>query len=271
MLEEQNSSSKVTTQATYVYKYCQTKSEGIIFCYECEFPADDFHDLGEHMLEFHFLGDCEECDETFNTKEKLQDHLVDEHGQGGNNLDINSENFSCNHCEQGFTSKKDLMMHKKHQHLEMISTCWGFAAGSCEFGSEKCWFRHSMSNSADIKCKICDEKFGTKPEYQKHRKKKHPGLVPRCNYDVEGKCKFGIEFCWFIHKEDENNEVNPNNDDQIKENNEVLTRLLDLVENMSERMKQIECVGREREIYSEKTRKDIISPLTPEREHPSPC
>ena len=61
-------------------------------------------------------------------------------------------------------------------------------------------------------------------------------------YDVEGKCKFGIKFCWFTHKEDENNEVNPNNDDQIKENNEVVTRLLDLVENMSERMRKIECV-----------------------------
>ena len=88
---------------------------------------------------------------------------------------------------------------------------------------------------------LCDEKFGKKPEYQKHRKKKHPGLVPRCNYDVEGKCKFGIEFCWFVHKENENNEVYPN-DDQIKENHEVVTRLLDLVENMSERMKKIECV-----------------------------
>ena len=38
------------------------------------------------------------------------------------------------------------------------------------------------------------------------------------------------------------NEVNPNNDDRIKENNEVVTRLLDLVENISERMKKIECV-----------------------------
>ena len=54
-----------------------------------------------------------------------------------------------------------------------------------------------MSNSVDIKCKICDGRFETKPEYHKHKKEKHPGLVPR---------------------------------------------LLDLVENISERMKKLECV-----------------------------
>ena len=138
MLEQQNSSSEVTNQATYGDKYCQTESEGIVFCYECEFPADDFHDLGEHMLEFHFVGNCEECEESFTTKEKLQDHLVDEHNQGSNFQNINSENFNCSHCEQSFASIKDLMMHKKQQHVERISTCWGFAAGSCEFGLDKC-------------------------------------------------------------------------------------------------------------------------------------
>ena len=238
-----SSKTEVRTQETYENKHCQTESEGIVFCYECEFPADDYYDLGEHMLEFHFVGNCEVCDESFTTKEKLQDHLVDEHDQGRNFLDMNSQNFLCSHCEQGFASKKDLMMHKKQQHIEMVSTCWGFAAGSCEFGSDKCWFRHSMSNSVDIKCKICDGRFETKPEYHKHKKEKHPGLVPRCNNDLNGKCKFGIEFCWFNHKETENNEVISNNDNQIKENNEVVGRLLDLVENISERMKKLECVN----------------------------
>ena len=60
-----NISSKVTIEKNYATNYCQTESEGIVFCYECEFPADDYHDLGEHMLEFHFLGTCEFFDESF--------------------------------------------------------------------------------------------------------------------------------------------------------------------------------------------------------------
>ena len=39
----------------------------------------------------------------------------------------------------------------------------------------------------------------------------------------------------FLHKEDEKNEVISNNDAQIKENDEVVARLLTLVENLSER------------------------------------
>ena len=120
--------------------------------------------------------------------------------------------------------------------MEMINTCWDFPAGSCEFGSDKCWFRHSMSNSPDIKCKICDERFESKHEYQKHKKEKHPGLIPRCNNDVNRTCKFGATFCWFLHKEDEKNEVISNNDAQIKEKDEVVARLLNLVENLSERI-----------------------------------
>ena len=82
------------------------------------------------------------------------------------------------------------MMHKKLQHIELISLCWDFAAGSCSFGDEKCWFRHSLLKSSEVKCKICDDKFATRSDYQKHRKHKHPGLVPRCKENSTGKmCK----------------------------------------------------------------------------------
>ena len=53
-------------------KFCQTESEEMIFCYECEFPAEDFYDFGEHMLEYHFDGTCKVCAETFTTKENFQ-------------------------------------------------------------------------------------------------------------------------------------------------------------------------------------------------------
>ena len=45
----------------------------------------------------------------------------------------------------------------------------------------------------------------------------------------------------FLHKEDEKNEVISKNDAQIKENDEVVAKLLNLVENIGEQIKKLEC------------------------------
>ena len=49
-------------------KHSQTKSE-LIFCYECEFSADDYHDLGEYMIEYNFYGEYEWYDEISTSEE----------------------------------------------------------------------------------------------------------------------------------------------------------------------------------------------------------
>ena len=102
------------------------------------------------------------------------------------------------------------MMHKTLEHIEQISICWDFTAGYCPFGDEKCWFRHTVFPSTEVRCKICDDKFLTKSDYQKHKKQKHPELVPRCNEVTNGNiCKYGIH-CWFKHKEHEEHEITNN-------------------------------------------------------------
>ena len=90
---------------------------------------------------------------------------------------------------------------------------------------------------SEVKCKICDEKFETKSEYLKHRKQKHPGLVPRCKEVTSGKiCKYGMH-CWFKHKEHEDYETTNNEAIENKniEKDKVIDKLLDKVEKMSER------------------------------------
>ena len=116
----------------------------------------------------------------------------------------------------------------------MIDTCWGFAVGNCVFGDTRCWFRHSPLKS-DIKCKLCSESFGTKPEYMEHRKEKHEHTVPLC--ENSSSCKY--EFCWFIHdKRTEKYEFT--NEVEHMENNVVIERLFGLVEKISERMNKLE-------------------------------
>ena len=55
-------------------------------CNECEFPANDIFELGEHIYEF---------------------HTQKAHGK-----------FACNFCGERFWIKDDLMLHRKTFHVE---------------------------------------------------------------------------------------------------------------------------------------------------------
>ena len=88
------------------------------------------------------------------------------------------------------------MKHKKNQHIDKVSTCWGFIHGTCDFGDEKCWFKHSEQER--IKCNMWDDIFTSKPEFHKHKKQMQRSLVEKCKKDEN--CKYG-DFCWFLHKQ----------------------------------------------------------------------
>ena len=77
-------------------------------CNECEFPAKDIWELGEHIYEFHTLKDYGE--------------------------------FVCSFCNERFGRKKDLIGHRKKDLMEKVSACISFITGrSCTYGSEACW------------------------------------------------------------------------------------------------------------------------------------
>ena len=237
---EKQSGSDFTCSKTHMEKSSQTESEEMIFCYECEYPVDDFHELGEHMIECHFEGSCNYCDETFTTKEKLEDHIAEDHTQEGPATN-KSENLKCNHCEQIFFTIRELMKHKKERHMEMISTCWNFTLGNCEFNDEKCWFKHSSTEKSDeIECKMCDDRFMTMPEFHKHRKQKHKRAVPQCKYEVNGTCKFGENLCWFKHSENKETKGDDIIEHKNMEKKEVIERLFNIVENITDRMSLLE-------------------------------
>ena len=92
----------------------QTESEEILFCNECEYPAEDFHELGEHMFEFH---------------SKTNDTKID-----------------CHFCDNSFDTKDILMRHRKEIHAEKVKQCIFFAMEKCDFGNELCWFNHDKAS-----------------------------------------------------------------------------------------------------------------------------
>ena len=76
--------SKEATKVEGIAKEVSKKEVGvqhdttdIMFCHECEYPADDMYDLGGHMVEFHSEGvvsneiNCHFCDETFSTMDSV--------------------------------------------------------------------------------------------------------------------------------------------------------------------------------------------------------
>ena len=184
-------------------KIARTTTGGLLlFCNECEFPADDLYDLGQHMYEYHTEG--------------------------------NENKIVCHYCDETFETKDEVMKHRKKAHKEKVKQCIYFSAGKCHYGDELCWFNHSKSNQnpldteSEIKCKHCDKTFKLRAEFMKHRKRYHPDFVPVCNNFTNGNCEYPT--CWFKHNENE--------DLFIKQNDSK--RFEDILENFSGRLTKIE-------------------------------
>ena len=146
----------------------QTEDMEMMFCIECEYPAEDIFDLGEHMYEVH--------------------------AENNNEYEV-----SCHYCSQFFKTKSDVMLHNKRAHKEKVQPCRNFAQGHCDFTESECWFSHTKSSKIvkkDFNCNNCDESFHSHRDFMIHRKKQHMELVPKCR--EENNCNFG-DTCWFMH------------------------------------------------------------------------
>ena len=186
----------------------------IIRCEECEYPAECMNDLVYHMFECH-------------------------------PLDAKEPTIKCNSCDDSFTSKRDLMFHKKRDHIENVQICTNIRNGDCSFGNE-CWFRHDINSTEsppEYNCNFCEETFKTKSEFMKHKKIKHFASVKKCENDLIGTCQYNYQKCWFIHKNSNVNsdiQIDTNMEDEDNEKYSMIKELKDMVENYTERIIKLE-------------------------------
>ena len=111
----------------------QTDEPDIMRCNECEYPAEDLYDFGEHMYDCHALSGS------------------------------NEESISCNYCDDKFQAKAEIMKHKKGKHNEKVRKCRYFSAGNCIFGSEKCWYKHDkLENDSNEKVTVENQELWDK-------------------------------------------------------------------------------------------------------------
>ena len=188
----------------------QTESE-IILCHKCDYEAEDKYELDAHTY----------------TEHDAEQYLI------------------CRFCEHCFNTKKELMIHRKKYHIERVNICRDFSKGVCPFIDNVCWYKHDQSvneggiDTAKIKCNKCDKEFGNKPEFMRHKKQEHRQSVPACVNETQGTCVFGEEKCWFRHNnKDGNNQTN--NKDKVNENKEVMERIFNMMENMTNRIMKME-------------------------------
>ena len=187
----------------------------IMRCNECEYPAEDIYDLGEHMYEIHTM-----------ENEGITDQIA------------------CYYCDDSFTTKKDLMKHRKEAHEEKISPCSFFLEGKCVHGNQ-CWYSHENDPSKlvpEYRCQHCEIVFRFRFEFMQHRKQHHLETVPICRDTLSGTCQFGTVKCWFIHDETESSKENRNTEYPKNDNlnQEVIVKMFNMMENFTKRIMDLE-------------------------------
>ena len=227
----------------------QTEDEDLLFCEECEFPAETLYELGEHTGEFHtgLRIPCDFCSNIYVDKETLVEHELNEHKElskcrGNNDKESyhNKHKFTCNFCYEIFETEKDMMVHNSNDHREHVSFCWNFQKGECEY-KNNCWFIHEKKEIVidEFKCVSCEKCFSKKADFLRHKKSHHKEKVSICKQYEAGKCVYGDKMCWFIHETESKNKEKDNTED-----NSLIKRLVDMVEKLTKRVILMEDNGR---------------------------
>ena len=100
---------------------------------------------------------CKKCGHETEDGYQLDAHHWSEHDDGDDPIF-----FNCQQCVERFSTLKDLMVHKKNKHSDIVNVCWHYSNGFCPF-RENCWFKHenkeskNKSNTQTMKCNICEK------------------------------------------------------------------------------------------------------------------
>ena len=119
---------------------------GVMECYTCKSEFRNYHDLMNHRKEEHpshkkcryyIKGEC-----IFSSEECWYLH---EDNTNSSTSQINHENYQCFVCKNDFSTKHDLMEHKKKNHPSKM-LCTKYQTGICDRSAEKCRYVHSQTS-----------------------------------------------------------------------------------------------------------------------------
>ena len=141
-------------------------------CKECDFQSNEKTILTNHINLKHTVKqdestgkNCYICDAKFSTHYDLMNHRKEKHidriNQCRNFLSgtcrftsikcwwkheempqKKQEEVACKFCDKTFSSKRDLMNHRKQLHLSKCRPCVNYGKGICLYEDQKCWYQH---------------------------------------------------------------------------------------------------------------------------------
>ena len=180
------------------------KIEGDICCPYCDFKGRGKRQIRKHMNIKH-SHKVSDVDKSKNSEEEFNcmdcPFQATNEKQLRNHMDI-KHMIKCRICERVFKEKRDLMFHRKREHVNMVALCRKFSENSCPYLEESCFWIHSdksLSEENTKACFNCGKSFKSKRELMIHRKKEHIDTVRECENFKEGRCVFMEDFCWFKH------------------------------------------------------------------------
>ena len=141
---------------------------------------------------------CTECSYQGTEKEELTKHMNIKHRADGS--------MRCRNCGEPFSSRSNLLEHRKDMHADVVAPCRNYLSGNCPYSNLMCWWSHDNqprqenTSVADVRCYICNETFTSKTNMMSHRKIQHRSILRECNLFKDNKCRFKEESCWFKHE-----------------------------------------------------------------------
>ena len=88
--------------------------------------------------------------------------------------------IKCKNCGEQFSSKWNLMYHRKSKHLNTVAFCRNNLGGNCPYSDDMCWWNHGERQEEKVSCYICNTTFETKAHIMIHRKEEHAETVRLC-------------------------------------------------------------------------------------------
>ena len=142
-------------------------------CDDCAFQGENFPELKRHVdrsghRPTKYRETCFTCEEEFDGYYELMTHRKSKHPSArtcryfkrdecifssevcwyrhDETLEVEQEKkfskLTCQYCSETFEGKKDLKMHMKRKHRELVAKCTDFENGKCQLKEYWCWFIH---------------------------------------------------------------------------------------------------------------------------------
>ena len=183
------------------------KEEEDWICEKCSYKTNELSSLTIHMNQVHTnhttfkalkIIKCQFCDQTFETKQNLNEHMNSNHTKQSDNV------VKCDLCDKTFDTKQNVDIHVENEHIDDEDRYW--LCSECPFQTNNLnslkihmnVSKHTTNITDSVKCKFCESRFVTKKLLRTHIKDNHTSFKP-CRNNAENNCKFGQD-CIYNHE-----------------------------------------------------------------------